>query len=469
MIGWRRSTQSAAESPGALVREALSGNGAAFQRLVDSHTSTVYGIGWAYLQQQEAAEEFTQEVFLRAWVKLPELREPERFSGWLTRLARNEAVSWLRRNQSRSNLTQLVPLDETMVSTIMADPNSSPRKPLEEREQEQVLAQALAKLSPEERELLHLHYTEELTQREIAERWSVHHTTVSRQLTRVLGVLRGLLGAGAEPKVVSPAPSPRLKRRVATLVAAAIASPAVTGSLRAEVLAVSTATPASSTFIGTLATGITLMSTAQKLGLTAAVLLLGLGGVYTYQGSTERSTANGTNAPIVSTQNTVHQEVTRNFYGEQVYDVPLGQTHRINFPGENPEGIQHLLLTANNDRTLTLYAQTNNGPMEVIIDPRNPNPEMQLSHVQVWPERNLCYVLAASVEESPTGMRLHFFAANKPELLPAAKAIETEYASGKIPKAEVGRRVEALLIQNGLMPTHPLTKAQIQNILRSDF
>ncbi|WP_373650969.1 MULTISPECIES: RNA polymerase sigma factor [unclassified Schlesneria] len=79
-----------------IVLEAQAGNRAAFGELVRLFQSTVYAIALRRLRNQAEASELTQDVFVQAMRKLDQLREPERFPGWLkritVRLAINRAV-----------------------------------------------------------------------------------------------------------------------------------------------------------------------------------------------------------------------------------------------------------------------------------------------------------------------------------------------------------------------------------------
>lgn len=79
----------------AVVR-AQAGDRDAFDYLVDHYFSRVYGIAMQRLRNTAEADEVVQEVFLRAFRKLDQLKEPAAFSGWLcqiaTRLSINRAV-----------------------------------------------------------------------------------------------------------------------------------------------------------------------------------------------------------------------------------------------------------------------------------------------------------------------------------------------------------------------------------------
>ena len=70
-----------------LVLQAQAGDREAFGQLVQTFESTVFSIAMRRLRNQAEAAELTQDVFIQALRKLPQLREAERFPGWLRRSA----------------------------------------------------------------------------------------------------------------------------------------------------------------------------------------------------------------------------------------------------------------------------------------------------------------------------------------------------------------------------------------------
>ncbi|MCA9718789.1 MAG: sigma-70 family RNA polymerase sigma factor [Myxococcales bacterium] len=80
----------------ARVEEAARGGRRAFQRLYARYYAPVRAVALANLGWPEA-DDVTQEVFLRAWERLPQLRHPERFGPWLLQIARNRCVDHHRR------------------------------------------------------------------------------------------------------------------------------------------------------------------------------------------------------------------------------------------------------------------------------------------------------------------------------------------------------------------------------------
>ena len=69
-----------------------------YAELVVRYQRMVYGIAWSQLGDNDLCEEAAQETFVRAFRYLVALRHPERFGGWLARIARNVSTSLLRKN-----------------------------------------------------------------------------------------------------------------------------------------------------------------------------------------------------------------------------------------------------------------------------------------------------------------------------------------------------------------------------------
>jgi len=77
----------------ALVREILTGNTEAFRVIVEQNQTRVFYLGLKFLKGREEAEDFAQEVFLRAFERLDTFKGDGSFSGWLYRIAFNLAAT----------------------------------------------------------------------------------------------------------------------------------------------------------------------------------------------------------------------------------------------------------------------------------------------------------------------------------------------------------------------------------------
>lgn len=77
----------------AWVHAARSGDRVAFAALVDRYWDRIHRWLFALTGHAHFAEDLTQDVFLKAWLNLPDLRADSHFRAWLFRIARNMAVN----------------------------------------------------------------------------------------------------------------------------------------------------------------------------------------------------------------------------------------------------------------------------------------------------------------------------------------------------------------------------------------
>lgn len=123
-----------------LIKWVLSGDKLAFNALFDRYLAMVRGE--AKQRGLRMAEgDVVQETFLRAYLRLHELADPSRFSGWLRRIAQRVCFDEMRKqHQQTCLLAQLEPAESG------SDPTS------------QELQDVLSLLTPGDREAIHLHY-----------------------------------------------------------------------------------------------------------------------------------------------------------------------------------------------------------------------------------------------------------------------------------------------------------------------
>lgn len=158
-----------------LVRQAQTGDREAFGELVQAFEPTVFGIIMRRLRNRAEASEVAQEVFLRALRKLDQLREPERFPGWLKRIAVRMSINRAVRRPK-----------ETMQAPDMFDSvRSSPDVPLDSLlrvERAHQVRSGLSQLRPLDRDTLIAFYFEGQSLKEMSDRFSSPVGTIKRRL-----------------------------------------------------------------------------------------------------------------------------------------------------------------------------------------------------------------------------------------------------------------------------------------------
>ena len=175
-----------------LVERCLSGEEAAWEELVRSHTRRVYAVCYRFTSSDSEAQDLTQDVFLRVFKSLRSFRAGEgSFGVWLTRLTRNLLIDHYRRSKherATESIEEQLPILEE--KTAMASRTDGM---LAGREASEVLQAALQKLSPELRETVILRDLEEMEYKEIAQILKVPEGTVKSRLNRGRAELARLL------------------------------------------------------------------------------------------------------------------------------------------------------------------------------------------------------------------------------------------------------------------------------------
>lgn len=169
----------------ALVEMTLLGNEQAYEELVTRHEKSVYGTAFKITGNKYSAEDASQDAFVSAWMKLDTLREKEKFGSWVCSITRNCAIGIL---SHYSNAAADISLDVLQVSLCDDSEDDELQKVLDlayanEQEQKDKLHEAVEALNEKIRETLKLHYFEELSVAEIAEKLSLPVGTVKWRLS----------------------------------------------------------------------------------------------------------------------------------------------------------------------------------------------------------------------------------------------------------------------------------------------
>jgi RNA polymerase sigma-70 factor (ECF subfamily) len=170
-----------------LIARHLTGDGAAFDAIVDRYERRVYAVAMRMCGEIEDARDVTQDVFLTALRALKTFRSEAKLSTWLHKLAINASLDHLRRRRRRNAR----PLEE---AHALVDPARGPDERAADAERAAAVRRALAAVSPEHRAVVVLHDLQGLEYAEVAEALGVALGTVKSRLHRARLELARLLG-----------------------------------------------------------------------------------------------------------------------------------------------------------------------------------------------------------------------------------------------------------------------------------
>jgi RNA polymerase sigma-70 factor (ECF subfamily) len=169
---------STAKAEAYLVDRARRGDREAFESLVDVRLGSAFRTAMAILGNEADARDATQDTFVRVWRDLAGLRDAGRFDQWFGRILVNTCRT-AARGRSRRWVRE-VSVTAMPGSGAGFDPPAEPRN-LRSWDDEMV-SRALDQLSVSDRTLLVLHYYEELSLAEIADRVGTSAKTVKSRL-----------------------------------------------------------------------------------------------------------------------------------------------------------------------------------------------------------------------------------------------------------------------------------------------
>jgi RNA polymerase sigma-70 factor (ECF subfamily) len=172
----------------ALVLRAQGGDREAFGRLIEQFQPTVQAIALRRLGNVCEAMELTQEVFLHVLRRIHQLREPERFAGWLRQVAVRMAIN---------RATRRIPPATVEIGVLEAASGQAdePVEALITRERAERLWTAMSRLKLLDRETLIAFYIRGLSLVEMADELDVPLGTIKRRLHTARKRLRGELEA----------------------------------------------------------------------------------------------------------------------------------------------------------------------------------------------------------------------------------------------------------------------------------
>lgn len=156
-----------------LVSRSQSGDMKAYDQLVLRHRNRIFAMIRNMTHHEADAWDLTQDVFIKAWNALGNFEAKAKFTTWLYRIAHNVVYDWNRRKKYDvvGELHDETLENERIDPSAIAIPHvgDSPDEKMALGELKQKIEAALAKISPEHREIVILKDVQGLAYKEIAD------------------------------------------------------------------------------------------------------------------------------------------------------------------------------------------------------------------------------------------------------------------------------------------------------------
>ena len=167
-----------------LIRRAQKNDSAAFNEIVLAYRKRILGTISRLIARPEDVEDVAQEVFLRLYFSLDQLRKEEVFEPWLHRLTVNAAYDYLRKQRRRQEY-RMSDLSEQQV--VLADAVAGGKADQDEQQQKKIreaVDSLLGAVSEADRILLMLKEVEGLSLKELEKVYKVNENALKVRLFR---------------------------------------------------------------------------------------------------------------------------------------------------------------------------------------------------------------------------------------------------------------------------------------------
>ena len=153
-------------------------------QLMQEYSDDILHLVYTYVKNRTTAEDLTQEIFLKCYEKLNQFNQQATLKTWVYRIASNHCKDYLRSWHYRK-----ITLSDKILDYI---PSKS--KQVEEEiianSEENILTNAVMNLPLKYREVVFLHYYEELSLAEISKITTVNINTIKTRLKRAKEILK---------------------------------------------------------------------------------------------------------------------------------------------------------------------------------------------------------------------------------------------------------------------------------------
>ena len=166
-----------------LIQRILAGDENAFAILIEKYQRQVHALAFRKVGDFQTAEDITQETFLQVHQKLATLNDPTKFSAWLYAIANHLCIAWYRKNRLQTEALQEIYISEIETEAYSRYIASEHAKTTAEVQRD-LIKRLLTKLKESDREVITLHYFEEMTSSEIGEFLGVSENTIKSRLHR---------------------------------------------------------------------------------------------------------------------------------------------------------------------------------------------------------------------------------------------------------------------------------------------
>ncbi|MDO8668597.1 MAG: RNA polymerase sigma factor [bacterium] len=176
-----------------LAADYLKGDKQALNFLIKRYLTPIFNYALSFTKDPAAAEDLTQEVFIKVWKKIKKFDSRYKFKNWLYAIAKNTSLDYLKKNQAINFSALNLGDDNLLFENLIKEAGPSAQEKLESTEESIMVNSAVNKLPEKYKKIIKLRYREGYKFREIAEIFKESIETIKSRNRRALARLKRLI------------------------------------------------------------------------------------------------------------------------------------------------------------------------------------------------------------------------------------------------------------------------------------
>ena len=167
-----------------VIRQVQAGDCDAFALVVQTYRQRIFGTIYRLVGRGQEVEDVGQEVFLRIFQSIGQLRDAEVFDTWLYRLTVNTVYDFLRRKRRMADVPMCELSEEQLLSADAAESIRLQSIATRQRNNQEHLEVLLGQISDEDRALLERKEIEGLSLKELKRIYAANENALKVRLFR---------------------------------------------------------------------------------------------------------------------------------------------------------------------------------------------------------------------------------------------------------------------------------------------
>jgi len=172
-----------------LIENYLDGDGNSFSILIDRYLKSVFNFAYRLCGNKNDAEDIAQDTFLKVWKNIKKYNGKNSFKTWLFTIARNTTIDYLRKKRDLK-FSDFDTEEGNYIEDTLADKEILSDDVFAKSENKGILEKMFNEMPSIYKEILVMHYTNDLSLEEISQILKRPMNTIKSQHRRALIFIR---------------------------------------------------------------------------------------------------------------------------------------------------------------------------------------------------------------------------------------------------------------------------------------